>query len=257
MDANNVLAVAPNTSPQLAVGTLAASVSATLPASVIGGARFGGTATVTVTAPAGQSVRGPVSIALFASPNQSLFGGSQIAPAVKRSVSLNAGQSTTLRIPFASVTSNTPGPLYLLAAVSAPDGTTTAALGPSLTIAKRVISVVASNVIAMPASVTPGEAHGLGLTLQNNGDAPVTGTAALTISLSASPSGTNGAVAATMPLRVKLATGRSRAYRVRFRVPRGTAAGSYYVMASLDVSALGDTNSADGMAVSAMPITVS
>jgi hypothetical protein len=39
-------------------------------------------------------------------------------------------------------------------------------------------------------------------------------------------------------------------------VPAGTAAGSYYLAASVAVSALGDPTAADGTAASSMPISV-
>ena len=56
---------------------------------------------------------------------------------------------------------------------------------------------------------------------------------------------------------MKLKPGQSTSYRVKFVVPAGTAAGSYYLAGSLAVGTLGDTTAADGLAVSAVPVTVS
>ncbi len=211
-----------------------------------------GTATIDITAPARKAVNGPVRIAFYAAPDLSLFDATQVGPSVGRTVHLNPGASEQIQVAPPSLASTPFAGDNLIAAVFAPDGSTTAVAGPM----PAVTSLVASRIVPSPSNVAPGRILSVSLTLQNAGNVPVAGSAGLKISLSASPSGPNGAVAATMPLRVKLAAGRSGAYRVRFHVHRGTAAGSYYVTASLDVGALGDTNSADGTAVSAMPITV-
>jgi hypothetical protein len=127
---------------------------------------------------------------------------------------------------------------------------------PSL-IAPAFVTIKTSNLIGSPASMAPGKKLTLSLTLQNNGNLPATGTAPLTVSLSTSSTGAGGTTIGTTPLHVKLKNGKSGVYRVKLTVPAGTAAGSYYLAASLAVSTLGDPIAADGMAVSATPIIVS
>ncbi len=255
--ADGTLSALLDTSPAgLPTGTLGAAVAAKLPAVAHQGARLNGRATVTVSAPASQPVQGPVSIALYASPAVSLFGAKQLTP-VTRTLTIKAGGSVALRIPFTSFPTAGPGTYHLIAAVTAPDGTVTAVAGPSVTIPARVVSVHASNVTASPTTVAPGGRASLALTLRNGGNAPTSGSASLTVSLSASDSEANGQIIASMPLRVKLKASQTKIYRVRFAVPKGFAMGSYYLVTSLGVSSPGDTMSADGLAVSATPITVS
>jgi uncharacterized membrane protein len=179
-----------------------------------------------------------------------------VTAAFERRIRLRPGASQTLRFPISLLSDAPPGTYHLIAAVYAPDGSTTAIAGPMITIAKPTISIIASNVAASRAAASPGGKLGVSLALQNAGNLPVSGSAGLAISISASPSGADAMPAATVPLRVKLKVGQSRRYGVRIVVPKTTAAGSYYVVASLAVSALGDANPADGIAVSGMPITV-
>jgi len=252
-----LIAPAP-TSASLPTGTLGATVSAFLPVgTIVGGAKAKASAVVTVNNPTGQTVSGPVTVTLLVSLGQSLGGATQLL-AVTEKLKLNAGAHKALRIKLSSFPSLPKGSYYLIATVKAPDGTVTGAAvaTPSLTIAPAFITIKASNLLGLPAAIAPGEKLTLSLTLQNNGNVPAAGTAGLTVSLSASSTGTGGQTVATTPLRVKLKAGKSGVYRVRFVVPAGTAAGSYYLAASLAVSALGDTTTADGMAVSGVPISV-
>ncbi len=256
-NADNTLSVLLNTTPAgLPAGTLAATFTASLAGATFAGAKAG-TATVTVTAPASSAVNGPVTVSLFASPDLSLFDATQVSAARTQDLSLKAGASKTLRVPVSLFGSTPAGTYHLIAAVQAPDGTTTAVAGPSVTIVKRAATIAASDLSAMPATVDPGAKVTLALTLQNTGNIPAAGTASLAIFLSTSASGAGVTPAATVPLRVKLPAGQSKPYRVRFAIPRATAAGSYYLVASLAAGTLRDTSAVGGVAVSAMPIMVS
>jgi hypothetical protein len=198
-------------------------------------------------------------VTLLASLGQSLGSAAQLL-AVSEKLNLKARAHKALRIKLSSFPSSLPkGSYYLVATVEAPDGTITGAAvaTPSLTIGPPLISIKTSNLLGSPATIAPGKKLTLSLTLQNNGNVAVADAAALTVSLSTSSTGAGGSTVATTPLRVKLKAGKSGVYRVRLIVPAGTAAGSYYLAASLAVSILGDTIASDGMAVSAVPITVS
>jgi hypothetical protein len=231
-------------------------LSARLPPSPAAGIDISSNAALTVTAPKNKAIRGPASIALFASPDALLFDATQVAPSVTRHLNLKAGGSATLRLPGSFFANLPVGTYHLLATVTVPDGTITGAAGPPFTLVKQRPSLLASSVVASPAMISPGAALNLGMTLQNAGNVPAVGTTTMTISLSTSASGAGGSRASAVSLRVKLMSGQSRTYRVRFAVPRGTAAGIYYVAASVNPIAFGDPVAADGFAVSAMPITV-
>jgi uncharacterized delta-60 repeat protein len=245
------------TSASLPVGTLGVSVSASLPVAVIGGAKTNASALVTITNPTSQTIAGPASVTLLASLGQSLGSAVQLL-AVSEKLNLKAHAHKAVRIRLSSFPSLPKGSYYLIATVKAPDNTVTGAsvATPSLSIAPAFVTVKTSNVLGSPASIASGKKPTLSLTLQNNGNVPAAGTAPLTISLSPTSTGASGTTVATTPLPVKLKAGKSGIYRMKFTVPAGTAAGSYYLAASLAVSALGDTVAADGMAVSSMPISV-
>ncbi len=241
----------------LATGTLGVTLSASLPASIVGGLKIKGNATVTVSAPAGKPVSGPVTVTLYANSVKSLTNATKLV-AVTVKLKLKAGDQKALRLKLSSFPSTLDGPLFLIAAAKAPDGTTTALAGPTLTVAKPFVSILTSGVIGSPATIAPGKKATLSLTLQDTGNIAAAGTAPLTISLSSSSAGTAGQTAATTSLKgVKLKAAQSKTYRVKFVVPAGTAAGAYYLSVSLGVSALHDPTAADGIAVSSMPITVS
>jgi hypothetical protein len=92
------------------------------------------------------------------------------------------------------------------------------------------------------------------LTLQNAGNVIAAGAPTLTIL--GSVQSASGQALAAVPLHVKLNPGAAKSYRVKFRLPAGLAANSYYLTASLNVAALGDSNAADGMATSITQLTV-
>jgi len=245
----------PTSAASLPTGTLGVNVSASLPGSIVAGVKLKGSATVTVSAP--KAINGPVTVTLYAASSQTLTNATQLL-AVTQKLKLKAGAHKALRLKLSSFPSTLQGTYYLIAAAKGPDGTTTAVAGPSLTIAKPFVSIQTSKLTGSPATVAPRKAVTLSLTLQNAGNIPAAGNPPLTVSLTTNSSGTGGQTVATTSLRgVKLKAGQSKAYRVKFVVPAGTTAGSYYLAASLGVSALGDPTAADGIAVSSALITVS
>jgi hypothetical protein len=259
--AGNSLSVLLNASPgsalaPLPTGTLGVSVSAALPAPIVGGVKLKGSATVTVSAPAGKPISGPVTVTLYASSAKTLTNATKLLPFTQR-LKLKAGARKAFHLKLTSFPTTLQGSYYLIAAAQGPDGTTTAVAGPSLTVAKPNVAIHLLKVSGSPTIVAPRKALTLSLTLQNAGNIPAAGNPRLTISLAASSSGAGGQTVARTSLRgVKLKAGQSKAYRVKFVVPTGTPAGSYYLATSLAVSALGDSNAADGIAVSEMPVVV-
>ena len=161
-----------------------------------------------------------------------------------------------MKFKLSSLPSTLQGTFYLIATVKDSGGSTTGVAGPTFTIAAPVVTIGTSHLIVSPASIKPGKKLTLSLTLQDTGNILTSGTAALTISLSTDPTGAAGQTVATMPLKVKLKPRQSKSYKVKFTLPAGTTAGTYYVAGSLAVSALHDPTAADGFAVSGTQITV-
>jgi hypothetical protein len=153
---------------------------------------------------------------------------------------------------------NLPGGTYcLVASVKAADGTITDVAGGGLSIAAPFVKAVVSDVKPVSASAAPGKPAGLELTLTNNsGNIVASGTATLTISATALTSGAAPQVVGMSSLKVKLKPNAGKAYKVRFTLPLRLTAGTYDLFASVNVSALGDMNAADGVTTTAMPLTV-
>ncbi len=100
-----------------------------------------------------------------------------------------------------------------------------------------------------------GEQLAVTVTFTNTGGVAVAGLAPLAISLTGIATGDGAYVVATKPLLIKLAAGQSRTFSVLVN-PGGYDLG-LYVVASLQVGAIGDPIAADGIAVSATPIGLS
>jgi len=246
---------APTSTPTpLPTGTLGVSVSASLPADAIGGAKAKARALVTVSNRGKQAISGTATVTLYLSPAASLDGATQLL-AVTPKLKLKAGAHTELRLKLSSFPSLPMGSYSLIATVTGPDGTTTGVAGPSLTITPPFVSVVVSDVRPSTASVAPGKKTSLALMLKDTGNETASGTAALTISASTDSSGTGSTDITSVPLDVKLKAGESKTSKLKFAVP-ALPAGRYYLTVSLDVAALGDSTTADGFAVSTLTLTV-
>ena len=151
------------TAPTLPAGTLGASVSASLPAAVVGGAKAGQRRRHRHQPQRRGRLRpGHRDAVRVARP--SLGGATQLL-AVTQKLKLKAGARKAIRLKISSFPSLPRGTYYLIASVKAPDGTTTGAAGPSLTISPAFVSVVASGVRPLAASVAPGRKAALALTL--------------------------------------------------------------------------------------------
>jgi uncharacterized delta-60 repeat protein len=252
---NVVATPTPTPSPTpLPTGTLDALLSARLPMAVVGGAKAKTTAVVTVRNPTGQLVSGRVPITLYVNEANSLTGATLLAttdPVLK----LKPHQSKAVKLTIAKFPKVPDGSYFLLAGVTAPDASVTGVAGPALRIAAPFVTIHESNVRPLPASAAPGKPVSLMLTLQNAGNIIAAGAPKLTILGSVDPSASGQALAA-VPLHLKLNPNAVKSYRVKFRVPAGLAANRYYLTASLNLAALGDTNPADGLATSITQLTV-
>ncbi len=198
---------------------------------------------------------GHVTVILYVSPTNSLDGATQLL-AVTPKLKLKPGAHAVVKLKLSSFPSLPMGTYSLIATVTGPDGTTTGAAGPSLAIAPPFVSIATSGVRPSPLSVTPGERASLTLSLQNEGNVPASDRAPLTITASADPSGAGGTTLVSVPLRVKLKPGKSKTFKVKLAVPPALPAGRYYLAVSLDVASLGDSDAADGFAVSTSVLSV-
>jgi len=239
----------------LPAGTLGVAVSAKTPSAAIGGARARATVNVNVSNPTAHAIDGLVTVALYLSPQKSLIGATQLV-SVTKSLTLKSRQVRPVKLKLASFPSLPQESYFVIAAVTAPDGTTTAAVGPTVAIAPAFVSVVASGLRPSTAAVAPGKKSSLSLTLQDMGNVLASGTATLTVTASTDPSGAAGTALTSTSLKVKLKPRAAKTYRVKFVVPPSLAAGRYFLAVTVNVAALGDDIASDGFAVSGSVLTI-
>jgi uncharacterized delta-60 repeat protein len=241
------------TTAGLPAGTLGVAVAAKLPASVVSGAKTATTVTVTIHNPTAQLISGRATITLYFSQAQTLIGATQLmsAPAVLK---LKPGQSKALKLKLRSFPTETAGAYTLIAVVTAPDGTTTGSAGPSALISPSFVSLTASALRPTVPTVVPGKRGALVLTITDAGNVPVSGSAPLTLTITSA--GGSPITLATLPLKVSLKAGQSKPSAVKFTVPPTVPAGTYTLTADLAVTGFGDGNPTDGIAMSAVPLTV-
>lgn len=247
--------------PFLPQGTLDAAVSTTLPATIVDDGSAKGIATVTITAPSTDAIRGPVHIALYTSTLPILYETNQLRHTIRRKVNLPPGGTATFSVrihPFPGRTYYSRlGTYHLLATVTAPDGTLTAATGPTLTLVNGMVSLAATSMTASPTTVTPGERLTVTLTLQNTGNTTAAGTPELVFSLSSHPNISEGGAIARVRVHMKLMAQESKTFRVRFRVPPETPErGSYYLAMFTSARDLGFADPDNPTLVATVPIEV-
>jgi len=240
--------------PAVGSASLAASLSASLPGSVIGGQKSKAAATVVLSNPNATLFSGPVTITLYVSPTGSVSSGTPFA-SITKSLKLKSGKSAKFKLKIPSFP-DVNGTYVLVAGVSA-GGSVVSAVGPSTLIAPPTVSLTPPAPIPVPQTVAAGGRVTVEFTLQDTGNVPATGTAPLAISLSTQPDGSNATSIATQRLQARLKPRQSKVYKFKVKLPPSIAAGTYYIAVSLGVQAFGDDNAADGSGVSSLPLTVS
>jgi uncharacterized repeat protein (TIGR03803 family) len=238
-------------------GVNASSVSGSVPESVVGGAAAKSNVSVSVENTSSSAVKGNVTVQLYVSADDSLTGATPVGSPITKKVSLKASASKAIPIKIKAFPSEPAGKYEILASVTGPSGNTSTAAGPSLTIAPATVSTLLSALQPVPTSNKPGGKETLDFTLTNRGNSPATGTASMAIALSTSPTGSSAQSIASVPVRVKLKAGAAGHYKVKFSLPSPLSPAVYYVVGTLDVAPLGDTNPSDGIADSTSTLTIS
>jgi Tol biopolymer transport system component len=239
-------------------GTLVPTITATLPAAVIGGAKAkGASATVTVQNSGTTGYNGNVNVALFASADATLNSSSdlQITTLTKK-LKLAAGQSKALKLKIASFPSAPNGDYLLLAQASGDNiAASTGATGNKVTIAAPFVDV-ANAFGSVSSTAKIGKKAKLALNLTNSGNVDAKGGAPVTIEFSATPGGepvVGGSTTTTAKLALK--AGSTKATKLSFTVPAELPAGTYYVSTHLDGASISDTNAANDDSASTTTIT--
>jgi hypothetical protein len=219
------------TTPSSTVTGLAAMVSrSNIPAELVGGTERAGTLTLSLTDTSAAAESGVATATVYATPAGSPAAAGTRLAAVSRRVQLPAGGGTSwvVRVPPTSMASGT---YALLAVATDPSGIVIASdVGPTVTVAAPVVSLVAS-VSATPTTVIAGRWLTLTLVLTNGGNANASGVVnaafGLLLNGNAVPLGTVRRNVTVKP------GGKPVALRLRVRLPANTPAGSYLPTASV------------------------
>ena len=158
-------------------------------------------------------------------------------------LSLKPGQGKTLKLKFKYPTGLPDGPYYVLADAEAGrqdvNASNNAGASPApVTVARPFASLTGT--LAPPPPLADGRKATLVLDLQNAGNVPASGAARVTVYASSDATLDPADRAITGPgvLRVGLKPGKGKASKFNFLVPPDLAAGSYFLIASIDESGL-------------------
>ena len=206
-----------------------------LPSVVVAGTKPRGKVTVTLTNTTAAAIKGPAKISIGAS--AAGVNGTELG-VVTRRVNLPAGGRLTVTLPVRDLPA-VAGSYTVLATATDPSGTVitsaTDASGPGLTVTAATVALSVSSVVASPSAVADGRAATIAVTLSNGGTVDSTGRLTISVGLSV-----DGGTTVIVPLassaratRVAAAGAKLAVVRLRAKVPAGTAAGSYQLVATV------------------------
>ena len=232
---------------------------ASLPPSVVGGAKAKAKVSVVVTNPLVSPLNGPVTVRLFVSADETLDGADTPAGTASKKLRLRLGAGKAIKVKVASFPAVPDGVYHLLAQIQAPDGTTTVAAAPNtFQIAAPFVDLRASAPVA-PATLRAARRATAVVPLDNLGNVPARGTASVMLyaSSDATLDAATDRLLGTFPLKLSLKPGASKRFKLKFLPPADlVASGGVYLIASLTAGSAGDHNAANDTAVSAAPSVV-
>ncbi len=240
-------------------GTLVPTVFTAFPAAVVGGAKAkGASAIVTITNVAEAAYSGPVTVTLFASTDAALDTtvDPELVTVVKK-LKLDSAESKSLRIKVSQFPSAPDGNYLVIARVSG-DG-----VAAGTNASDDVVNIAAPFVdlsgafATTPVTVAKGKKAKTAVTVNNSGNIDAKGTVAVAVALSTDPTGANPVSIATVNAKLVIKAGKSKALKLNFTVPAGTAPGAYFVVATLDsANAVAEKNEANNTILSSTALTI-
>jgi hypothetical protein len=224
-------AVAPQNSIIPTLGKVA------LPAMAVAGAKIAARVPVVLTNTGAAVKSDAVVVNLYADTGTSLDGNQMLVASQKKELSLRANQSVPVNFAIRSLPMALPdGTYHLLAEVVDASGTTTVATTQTITVAAAFVLPVVTVGNVTPSTIALGKLGSLLVTVANNGNVPAAG---VDITLNPSADGqtpVSGVILETIRSGVRILPGKSRTFRLHFKVTSALAAGKYfpYVLVSLD-----------------------
>jgi cyclophilin family peptidyl-prolyl cis-trans isomerase len=245
------LTVAPAT-----VTLTAAITKLTTAASVVAGSRTKAAAVVLITNNGNTASTGTGTFSLYASTDGTAAGGTLIRMLPKK-LTIKPGKSASVAIPLSAYPFVADGNYSIVATfVDGGGHTATAVSSGTVNIAAATVNLAATATTIL-GKVSAGKAATVSVTFNNTGNVNATGIVPMLVQLSATADGANPVTAETVPVKTNLPPGRSETAKFKVVIPAGTAAGSYYVVTTIDSSdLLAEPSLADNVIVSAAVIAV-
>ncbi|HWE03675.1 MAG TPA: Ig-like domain repeat protein [Tepidisphaeraceae bacterium] len=232
---------APSASAALTQTILAASSatptlpSISVPTSGLAGGKFIVKAPIVITN-TGSTLSGEFAVVLYLDLADSGLDANpiQLDKLLKHAV-LKSGKGFAAPLKTNALPTSVPsGTYHLVAEVTDPSGNVNfVTSAQTVTIAAAFVQPAATVGAVAPSSIVPGKSGSLIVTVANNGNV-----AASAVTISLSPSSDNstpiaGAILDQIHSGARILPGKSKSFRLRFKVPSGTAAGTYYPYLSI------------------------
>lgn len=218
--------------------TVTPTISATLPAAVVGGAKAkGAKVSVTIANTGDADLNAPVTIGLFASSDTTFDEvDTVVGVPVTKTLAIKQGAQKVVKFKVTSFPSVADGDYFLIAKTTSAglaDGTSASAA--TVNIAAPFVDVTGAFAPTTKTSLKRGKKGLTPVTVTNLGNIDATGTIDVALTLVASPGSELADVpVAVKPVKLKLKPGASKAAKLSFVVPADTAIGSYTLQATVD-----------------------
>ena len=241
------------------LGTLVPTVFVNLPTAAVSGAKLKGVAgTVTITNADVTDFSGPVTVTLFLSPDATLEEGAdpQIATVTKK-LKIASAQSKFLKIKIPSFPTVAEDDYVVIGKLTSSTGVGSNATDEAVHIGPPFVDL-SGTFTTLAATAKAGKKAKATVTVANGGNVDAKGTVPVTIATSPNADGTGAVTIATVNAKVAIKAGASKAVKLNFTVPAGTAPGPYFVVATLDASnVLPESNETNNTVLSETTLTVS
>jgi hypothetical protein len=242
--------------------TLTPTVAATLPAAVVGGAKAKGVkVSVDVANTGSADLNDSVTINTFVSTDATVDAGDAplAAPLVKK-LKLKPGAHKAIKLKVTGFPSVPDGDYFVLAQASAPSANAAASASSTTTVNIAAPFVDLAGALPAPAktTLTAGKKAPVSLSLTNAGNVDATGTINVALALRPAGGGEADVPLPAVPVKLKLKAGTTRPVKLNAVAPVGTAAGTYFLVASIDsTNAITESIEGNNDLLGDVPLTLS
>jgi len=212
----------------VAVPTLVPTLaSSTLPAYVVGGAKVHGVFAVNVVNQTQTTQTGTLTIKVFATSDGAIDGAATMVATQTKHVKMKPGQSKIFRLNISSLPASLPNGTYTLVSQAiAPTGVINdSAPGSTVKVEAPFVQLTDTIGAVSPATLKPGKAGVIAITVTNTGNVATTGNATFNIGTSTDGQ-TEAATLVNQMKGLKIKNGQSKTVRIRFIIPAGQGAGT-------------------------------